>query len=532
MKSIRLIVVALMLIPFTSIAADCPGCTATPGTIITNVTPVGSTPSQSAITPLQVDPAIFSAQTPNGVTVGPQSVLITFANRFTPATSLAVFVTLTNASFSTIGSITFYDLDPHLPGNVGILRDISPTGCVTTITNNEISVSSCTFSGISGLDGIGAMVISGITYTKASALAVPGQSIKMVVQIANGKNTAQVFELSAPFTVAQSTGSGSGTGSGGTGGTGSGTTPPVTYSLRTSTSGTGGGTVTTSPAGTSFTSGTSVTLTATPNTGSSFSGWSGACTGTSPTCQITMNATQTVAATFYPSLRAGLIFSTAQNTSQSFLRFYNSGTTAGAVTVTLADPVSGATLARWTSLSVPVGTAPQVSISQIEAAATSSFIKPSYYSATIVPEFVGTFQHALWRTADGTLTNLSTCSSGVTAPPKRLTNVHSSLIGDAGYPSSVVIYNTGTTAASAELSVYNSTNATLLGTFISGSIQPTGQIVVPIVQIEESARIFPSVSAIPHYVIGVQSQFTGYLQHLVFNQRAGVTSDMTTVCGF
>ena len=43
--------------------------------------------------------------------------------------------------------------------------------------------------------------------------------------------------------------------------------------------------------------GTQVTLTATPTGGSTFTGWSGACTGTS-TCQLTMSADRSVTATF------------------------------------------------------------------------------------------------------------------------------------------------------------------------------------------------------------------------------------------
>jgi hypothetical protein len=78
--------------------------------------------------------------------------------------------------------------------------------------------------------------------------------------------------------------------------------------LRTLTvtrAGTGSGTVTSSPAGiscgstcaTTFTDGTSVTLTAVANTGSTFAGWSGACTGTG-TCTVAMSAAMNVTATF------------------------------------------------------------------------------------------------------------------------------------------------------------------------------------------------------------------------------------------
>src|SRR2546428_2791650 len=51
----------------------------------------------------------------------------------------------------------------------------------------------------------------------------------------------------------------------------------------------------------SFASGTSVTSTATPASGSAFSGWSGAgCSGTG-SCVGTMNAAQSVTATFLPN---------------------------------------------------------------------------------------------------------------------------------------------------------------------------------------------------------------------------------------
>jgi hypothetical protein len=69
--------------------------------------------------------------------------------------------------------------------------------------------------------------------------------------------------------------------------------------------GSGSGTVTSSPAGIScgatcshsYDAGTSVTLTATPATGSVFSGWSGACSGTGA-CHLTMNQAKAVTATF------------------------------------------------------------------------------------------------------------------------------------------------------------------------------------------------------------------------------------------
>lgn len=78
-----------------------------------------------------------------------------------------------------------------------------------------------------------------------------------------------------------------------------------------SNAGTGSGTVTSSPAGincgascsASVTSGASVTLTPTPASGSVFSGWSGACSGTA-NCTLTMDAAKSATATFSKANRS------------------------------------------------------------------------------------------------------------------------------------------------------------------------------------------------------------------------------------
>jgi uncharacterized repeat protein (TIGR02543 family) len=87
----------------------------------------------------------------------------------------------------------------------------------------------------------------------------------------------------------------------------------VTFALTVSTTGSGSGTLTgnvgsincTSAAGTTsgtcsapLASSTAVTLTAMPATGSTFTGWSGACSGTSTSCTLTMDAAKSVTANF------------------------------------------------------------------------------------------------------------------------------------------------------------------------------------------------------------------------------------------
>ncbi|MDI9570363.1 MAG: kelch repeat-containing protein [Pseudomonadota bacterium] len=92
------------------------------------------------------------------------------------------------------------------------------------------------------------------------------------------------------------------------------TAPPANVTLTVAKEGTGVGTVTSAPAGIScgaacnhsFNAGTQVTLTATPASGSVFSGWSGGgCSGTGA-CTVTLNGNTVVTAAFYPPTTAVL----------------------------------------------------------------------------------------------------------------------------------------------------------------------------------------------------------------------------------
>ncbi|MBI5226285.1 hypothetical protein HY994_03530 [Candidatus Micrarchaeota archaeon] len=81
------------------------------------------------------------------------------------------------------------------------------------------------------------------------------------------------------------------------------------YELTVVKSGDGAGTVSSDPFGITlgqiapydsakFTAASQITLTASPQSGSRFDGWSGACSGTQPTCIVKMDAAQSVTATF------------------------------------------------------------------------------------------------------------------------------------------------------------------------------------------------------------------------------------------
>jgi probable HAF family extracellular repeat protein len=82
--------------------------------------------------------------------------------------------------------------------------------------------------------------------------------------------------------------------------------PPERIALTVELAGDGEGRVTSAPAGidcggtctAELDAGTKVTLTADPDAPSTFTGWSGACTGTAVTCEVTLSEATTVIATF------------------------------------------------------------------------------------------------------------------------------------------------------------------------------------------------------------------------------------------
>ena len=121
-------------------------------------------------------------------------------------------------------------------------------------------------------------------------------------------------------------------------------TTPTSELLTVTLAGTGSGTVTSSPGGITcpgtcsayFDSGAVVNLTESPASGSTFVGWSGACTGTGA-CSITMNASESVTATFNVS---GPPIVTLSPASLSFGNVVIN-TTSAAKTVTLTNSGTG-----------------------------------------------------------------------------------------------------------------------------------------------------------------------------------------------
>ena len=137
----------------------------------------------------------------------------------------------------------------------------------------------------------------------------------------------------------------------------------TTFALSVTKAGTGTGTVTSSPSGincgatcsANYASGTSVMLTASAASGSTFAGWGGACSGTGA-CTVSMTAARAVTATFNGASTFALSVTragTGTGTVTSSPAGINCGTTCSAsyatgTSVTLtAAAASGSTFAAW-----------------------------------------------------------------------------------------------------------------------------------------------------------------------------------------
>jgi hypothetical protein len=138
----------------------------------------------------------------------------------------------------------------------------------------------------------------------------------------------------------------------------------IVYNVKVGKTGNGSGTITSSPGvincGTvcndDFPQGQTVTLTATPAAGSSFKSWSGGCTGTTPTCVLSMNGPYSVSANFV--LNQYTLTVTKDGAGAGTVASSPGGIACGATcaaaydyktTVVLtATPLNGSTFAYWT----------------------------------------------------------------------------------------------------------------------------------------------------------------------------------------
>ncbi|MGG9971975.1 InlB B-repeat-containing protein [Ferruginibacter sp. SUN002] len=179
----------------------------------------------------------------------------------------------------------------------------------------------------------------------------------------------------------------------------------TTYSLSTLVTPSPGGTVT--GAGI-YTAGTVATVTATPASGYTFTGWSGDASGTATSVNITMNGNKSVTANFTPVVVTYTLTTTASPTTGGTLT--GAGTyNAGSVVTVTATPASGYTFTGWSGDAA--GTATSISVTIDANKAVTANFAPIMYTLTTTASPV----------AGGTVTGAGTYNAGsvvtVTATP-------------------------------------------------------------------------------------------------------------------
>ena len=211
-------------------------------------------------------------QVPATVTVpqGASSVSFPVTSKSTSALK-SVIVTATFNGASVTSSVT---VNPTPTVTISQADYDSTTGTLKLHADTSYASSVLTF-GVDGGGPIGTLALELGTWKGSIVLPVAPRTVT-VWNSNGGQATAKVTVTTA--------------GGGGGGGTAT--------SYKISVSKNGKGSVTTNPATTSFAAGAVVTLTATPDPGAPWVGWSGACTGTATTCTLTVNSNLSVTANF------------------------------------------------------------------------------------------------------------------------------------------------------------------------------------------------------------------------------------------
>lgn len=154
------------------------------------------------------------------------------------------------------------------------------------------------------------------------------------------------------------------------------------YTLTTNTAGTGSGSVT---AGGTYPYGTVRSITATPNAGMQFAGWSGAATGTTNPINVTVDSSKTLTANFAP-ITYTVSATVAGSGSVSGTGTYNSGATA---TLT-ATPGTGYSFSAWSGGVTSTANPVSFTVSG-NTSVTATFTKNNYTVTTATsPAALGT----------------------------------------------------------------------------------------------------------------------------------------------
>jgi trimeric autotransporter adhesin len=250
----------------------------------------------------------------------------------------------------------------------------------------------------------------------------------------------------------------------------------TSFPLAVTLTGSGSGSVTSAPGGitcpsactANFGSGTSVILTASPGSGSTFAGWSGACSGVGA-CSVSMTAAKSVTATFNVSSTLFPLMVTVAGTGTGTVSSAPAGISCpstctanfnGGTSVTLtATPSSGSTFAGWSGACSGAGSC-SVSMTAAQSV-TATFAVPATFPLTV--SLVGT---GSVTSAPAGITCPSTCSanfnSGVLVNLTATPATGFTFGGWSGVCSGVATCAVSMTAAKSATATFRATTATSL----------------------------------------------------------------------
>ena len=244
-------------------------------------------------------PTVTITANPSSITAGSSSVLTVTANNATGVTvqgsdgsSYTLQASGGTQSVTPSATTTYTATATGAGGTTTAAASVTVTPAPTptvAITANPTSISSGSSSTLT------------VTATNATGVVVTGSDSSSYTLAASGGTQIVTPKSTTTYTATA-------TGTGGKTATATAKVTVVTGSafvLTVNNVGTGSGTVTSSPAGincpqtctATFANGTAVELTATPEAGTTFAGWSGPCTGLK-TCDITLADNTTVTSTF------------------------------------------------------------------------------------------------------------------------------------------------------------------------------------------------------------------------------------------
>ena len=219
----------------------------------------------------------------------------------------------------------------------------------------------------------------------------------------------------------------------------------------------------------------------------------------------------------------------------SFLRLVNPTATAGTARVDVRDD-QGVLLGTYIR-PVAANSAPQIPFSVIEADA--GVVLPARAGAfaqlEIKADFAGFAQHVIYDSANGVFANLSQCrstatnASTVTGSAGFVANAHTSNI--ATHPSRITLSNGDVAPVTAVLEVRDSATGAVIGTWTSPAIPASGEIVVPVSQVQQGLGLVPTADQ-SHVTLTLQGASRIVLGHYVDSLLAGGRSDMTVRCAF